>query len=63
LEPGEHEIEWPYDTSTGTLVQINPGGGGGGGAGDTLPGEDGEDGLQGATFLFPTYLPMQRPRE
>ena len=63
LEPGEHEIEWPYNTSTGTLVQINPGGGGGGGSGDTLPGEDGEDGLPGATFLFPTYLPAQPPRE
>ena len=25
LESGEHEIEWPYNTSTGTLVQINPG--------------------------------------
>ena len=63
LKPGEHEIEWPYSTPPGTLVQIDPGGGGGGGAGDTLPGEDGEDGLPGATFIFPTYLPSQRPRE
>ena len=63
LEPGEHEVEWPYITSTATLVQIHPGGGGGGAAGDTLPGEGGEDGLPGATFLFPTYPPVQRPRE
>ena len=63
LEPGKHEFEWPYNTSTATLVIIHPGGGGGGGTGDTLPGEDGEDGLPGGAFLFPTYLPVQRPRE
>ena len=63
LEPGKHEVEWPYDTSTATLILILPGGGGGGGAGDTLPGEDGEDGLPGAAFIIPTYLPVQRPRE
>ncbi len=63
LKPGVYTVEWPYDTSTATLVQVSPGGGGGGGAGDTLLGEDGEDGLPGATFLFPTYLPAQRPRE
>ena len=63
LDPGKHELIWPYDTSTVTLVMINPGGGGGGGIGEVLPGEDGEDGLPGAAFLFPTYLPVQRPRE
>ena len=26
--------------------------------GDTMAGEDGEDGLPGATFIFPTYLSM-----
>lgn len=62
LEPGVHTVEWPYDTPTATLVIINPGGGGGGGMGDTMAGEDGEDGLPGATFIFPTYLPMQRSR-
>ena len=60
-EPGDYTIEWPYDTETATLVMINPGGGGGGGMGDILPGEDGEDGLPGATFVFPTYVPSQRP--
>ena len=45
------------------MVQIGPGGGGGGAAGDIMPGEDGEDGLLGATFIIPTYLPLQRPRE
>ena len=62
LEPGKHEVEWPYDTSTATLVVVHPGGGGGGGAGDTLPGEAGEDGLPGAAFMFPTYIPVQKPR-
>ena len=61
-ESGVHKVEWPYDTSTATVVTIGPGGGGGGGAGDTLPGEDGEDGLSGATFIFPTYVPVQRSR-
>ena len=59
--PGDHTIEWPYDTDTATVIMINPGGGGGGGMGDTLPGEDGEDGLPGVTFVFPTYVPSQRP--
>ena len=63
LEPGTYTVEWPYDISTATVVAIGPGGGGGGGIGDTLPGEDGEDGLPGATFIFPTYVPVQRPRE
>ena len=63
LEPGIHTVRWPHDTSTATVVAIRPGGGGGGGMGDTLPGEDGEDGLPGATFIFPTYIPVQRPRE
>ena len=63
LEPGPHQVIWPYETSTATVVVIGAGGGGGGGIGDTLPGEDGEDGLPGAVFLFPTYLPVQRPRE
>ena len=63
LEPGEHRVQWPYNTPTATVVQIDPGGGGGGGGGDTLQGEDGEDGLPGATFIFPTYVPVQRPRE
>ena len=62
LEPGEHKVEWPYDTPTATLVLIHPGGGGGGAEGDTRLGEDGEDGLPGAAFLFPTYVPVQRPR-
>ena len=62
FEQGEHEVEWPYHTSTATLVIINPGGGGGGGSGDSSPGEDGEEGLPGATFLIPTHVPVQRPR-
>lgn len=62
LEPGSHTIIWPFETPTATVVAIGPGGGGGGGMGDTLPGEDGEDGLLGATFIFPTYVPTQRPR-
>ena len=60
-EPGEYSIEWPYDTETATLVVIGPGGGGGGGMGDILPGEDGEAGLPGAAFIFPTSVPAQRP--
>ena len=63
LEPGDYRVEWLYNTPTATLVQIAPGGGGGGGTGDTLQGEDGEDGLPGAIFIFPTYIPVQRPRE
>ena len=62
LEPGPHEVEWPYETSTATVVIVNPGGGGGGGYGDIVPGEDGEDGLPGATFVFPTCIPLLRPR-
>lgn len=62
FEPGTHTVEWPYDTSTATVVLIGPGGGGGGGMGETMPGEDGEGGLPGAAFLFPTNLPVQRPR-
>ena len=61
LQPSAYVIEWPYDTPTATLVIIGPGGGGGGGKGDTLPGEDGEDGLAGAVFLCPTDIPNQRP--
>ena len=61
LQPGAYVIEWPYDTTTATLVIIGSGGGGGGGMGDTLPGEDGENGLPGAIFLFPTIIPTQRP--
>ena len=63
LKPGDHQAEWPYHTPMATMVQIGPGGGGGGAAGDIMPGEDGEDGLLGATFIIPTYLPLQRPRE
>lgn len=63
LNPGDHKAEWPYDTPTATVVQIGSGGGGGGAAGDIMPGEDGEDGLPGAAFIFPTYLPVQKPRE
>ena len=63
LESGPHEFVWPYETATATIVVIGAGGGGGGGIGDTLPGEDGEDGLSGAIFIFPTYLPVQRQRE
>ena len=63
LEPGPHELVWPYETATATIVAIGAGGGGGGGIGDTLPGENGEDGLAGAIFIFPTYLPVQRPRK
>ena len=61
MEPGEFEVEWPYDTATATVVMINPGGGGGGGISDIQPGEDGENGMPGATFVFPTYIPVQRP--
>ena len=63
LDPGHHTIDWPFETPTATVVMIAPGGGGGGGMGDTLPGEDGEDGLPGAAFIFPTYLFAQRPRD
>ena len=28
MEPGEFEVEWPYDTATATVVMVNPGGGG-----------------------------------
>ena len=59
-DPGDHKITWPYDTDTATLVIVNPGGGGGGGMGETLPGEDGEDGLRGIVFLIPTEVPTQR---
>ena len=62
-DPGHHIISWPFETPTATVVMIASGGGGGGGMGDTLPGEDGEDGLPGVVFLFPTYIPVQRPRE
>ncbi len=58
--PGIHKCNWPYNTPTATIVEIGPGGGGGGGAGEILPGEDGEDGLLGATFVIPTYIPLQR---
>ena len=62
LDPGIHELTWPYDTSTATMVIVQPGGGGGGGAGERfLPGEDGENGLGGAVFIFPTDIPLQRP--
>jgi hypothetical protein len=61
LEPGLYTVEWPYNTSTATVVAIGPGGGGG--MGDDLPGEGGEDGMSGATFIFPTYFPVQRTRE
>ena len=61
LEPGVHKVKWPYETPTATIVSIGPGGGGGGGMGETLPGQDGEDGLSGATFILPTYVPLQRP--
>ena len=61
MEPGEFEVEWPYDTATATVVIINPGGGGGGGTSDIQPGEYGENGMPGATFVFPTYIPVQRP--
>ncbi len=61
LEPGQHELVWPYETATATIVVVGAGGGGGGGIGDTSPGEDGEDGLSGAIFVFPTYIPVQRP--
>ena len=62
LEPGSREVKWPYETSTATVVMITPGGGGGGAYGEVLPGEDGEDGLPGATFVFPTSIPLLRPR-
>ena len=62
LEPGDYTVQWSYDTSTATIVGIGSGGGGGGGFGEDQPGEDGEDGINGATFIFPTYLPVQRPR-
>ena len=62
LNPGIHEVMWTYDTSTATMVIVHPGGGGGGGAGQELVrGEDGEDGLGGAIFIFPTDIPTQRP--
>ena len=61
MEPGEFDVEWPYDTATATVVIINPGGGGGGGASDVQSGEDGEDGMPGAALIFPTYIPVQRP--
>ena len=60
LEPGEHRVVWPYETSTATLVNIGPGGGGGGGAGNIVEGLDGEDGLMGAAFLFPTDIPLSQ---
>lgn len=61
LEPGTYEVDWPYNTPTATLVIIGAGGGGGGAmGGDILPGEDG---LPGATFLFPTYIPLHRPSD
>ena len=59
-DPGAHKFNWSYNTATATVVEIDPGGGGGGGWGEILPGEDGEDGLLGATFVIPTYLPLQR---
>ena len=61
LQPSAYVIEWPFDTPTATVTII--GGGGGGGMGDTLPGEDGENGLADAAFLFPTNIPTQRSRE
>lgn len=62
LQPGAYVVEWPYDTPTATLIVVGSGGGGGGGMGDTIQGEDGEDGIPGAIFLFPTNIPTQRPR-
>ena len=61
-EPGEHLVTWPYDTSTATVVIINPGGGGGGGAGNIVEGEEGEEGMKGITIIFPTALPLTRDR-
>ena len=63
LDPGHYKVEWPFDTSTATLVMISPGGSGGGGIGEVVRGENGEDGIPGACFIFPTYIHVQRPHE
>ena len=63
LTPGLQESTWPHDTPTATIVRIHPGGSGGGGIGEILPGQDGEDGLAGAMFIFPTYLLAQNPAQ
>ena len=54
--PGVHEVEWPYETPTATVVVIGGDGGGQGGTGWVLPGEEGKEGGPGAIFFFPTYL-------
>ena len=61
LEAGSHMVEWPYDIPTATIVIISPGGGGGGGWGEVFTGQDGENGVPGAAFVFPTHVPPQRP--
>lgn len=59
--PGEYiTVEWPYETSTATVMLIGAGGGGQGGTGYMLPGGEGEIGGAGAVFVFPTYLTEQR---
>ena len=68
LEPGHYEFPWPYDTPTATMVRIGPGGGGGGGGATVTEqggrllvrhGAEGEEGLPGAVFIFPTEVPTQ----
>ena len=59
LVPGLQEFTWPYDTSTDTIVLIQPGGG----MGEIVAGQDGQEGLMGAAFIFPTYILAQNPED
>ena len=63
LSAERRDFTWPHDTPTATIVTVQPGGGGGGGMGELLAGQEGEDGLEGAVFMFPTYLLAQNPQQ